>query len=255
MLDSVIGAFLDEVSEREFDAPFMALLRAMHFYDVHFTHGSVEFGKDFIAKRDIHGVQCQFAFQTKAVPITFPEIQGQLDVLRTSTLSHPAFTTSIPLRPVLVTTRRMSGQARLHAQDYQTQLTAKGDVSFEVWERENLIEFFTRTPDIALAETHSAEFLEVIGTIDQRKATERLLERYSRNWLDNATVEWRIVLEAAVLANHLSRADRLDLATVLGIGVLRAAARSTQQAQYRSVDLVAMAALGRRIFSHNARMI
>ena len=111
MLDSVIGAFLDAVSEREFDAPFMALLRAMGFYDVHFTHGSVEFGKDFIAKKDIDGNQYQFAFQTKAVPITFPEIQNQLDVLRTSTLSHPAFSTTRQLRPVLVTTRRMTGSA------------------------------------------------------------------------------------------------------------------------------------------------
>jgi hypothetical protein len=33
MLDAVIGNFLDDVSEREFDAPFMALLRARDFYD------------------------------------------------------------------------------------------------------------------------------------------------------------------------------------------------------------------------------
>jgi hypothetical protein len=255
MLDSVIGAFLDAVSEREFDAPFMALLRAMGFYDVHFTHGSVEFGKDFIAKKDIDGNQYQFAFQTKAVPITFPEIQNQLDVLRTSTLSHPAFSTTRQLRPVLVTTRRMTGQAHLHAQNYQQHLNANGEVSFDVWDRENLIEFFTATPDIALAESQTAEFLELLGLIDQKKATDRSLERYSRNWLDSNTASWRIVLEAAVLANHLARADRLDLAALIGLAVVRAAARSGHGGEPPSTEVEGIAQLGRKTFVGHALSI
>jgi hypothetical protein len=53
MLASVVAGYLDSVEEREFDVPFMALLRAMGFSDVHFLHGAQEFGKDFIAKREI----------------------------------------------------------------------------------------------------------------------------------------------------------------------------------------------------------
>ena len=51
MLDDVLGRYLDDLEEREFDAPFMALLRSMRYEDIHFLHGTFEFGKDFIAKR------------------------------------------------------------------------------------------------------------------------------------------------------------------------------------------------------------
>ncbi len=47
LLRDVVAAFLDEVTEREIDAPPLALLG---FYDVHFLHGGFEFGQDFIAK-------------------------------------------------------------------------------------------------------------------------------------------------------------------------------------------------------------
>jgi len=68
MLENVLGNYLDSLDgkEREFDAPFIALLRANSFSDIHFTHGQYEFGKDFIAKGyDDEGVWCQFVFQTK----------------------------------------------------------------------------------------------------------------------------------------------------------------------------------------------
>ena len=57
MLDDVIGNYIDSLTEREFDAPFMALLRLHGFDDIHFLHGSFEFGKDFIAKRTEDGVR------------------------------------------------------------------------------------------------------------------------------------------------------------------------------------------------------
>ncbi len=50
MLTDAIASYVNSLNEREFDAPFMALLRLQGFMDIHFLHGSFEFGKDFIAK-------------------------------------------------------------------------------------------------------------------------------------------------------------------------------------------------------------
>src|SRR5262245_64839074 len=63
MLRNVLGAYLDSVTERALDLPFMALLAAMGFVDIHYTHGQVEFGKDFIAKRIEAAGAVQYSFQ------------------------------------------------------------------------------------------------------------------------------------------------------------------------------------------------
>jgi hypothetical protein len=38
------------VTQREFDAPLLAVLSSQGYYDLHFIHGAFEFGKDLIAK-------------------------------------------------------------------------------------------------------------------------------------------------------------------------------------------------------------
>ena len=65
MLDAAVANFVDSLTEREFDAPFMALLRAEQYFDVHRTHGSFEFGKDFIAKKYVDGVELQYVFSRR----------------------------------------------------------------------------------------------------------------------------------------------------------------------------------------------
>ena len=62
MLNDVVEHYLDSLEEREFDVPFIALLRSLGYFDIHFLHGSFEFGKDFIAKARIEGSETQFAF-------------------------------------------------------------------------------------------------------------------------------------------------------------------------------------------------
>ena len=52
MLDDAVDSYLDSVTERAFDEPLLALLRAQGFVDIHLVHGGFEFGKDVIAKRD-----------------------------------------------------------------------------------------------------------------------------------------------------------------------------------------------------------
>ena len=73
MIADVIGSYLDSLEEREFDAPFMALLRSLGYRDIHFLHGTFEFGKDFIAKRDEGSAVVQYSFQTKAGNIGLAE--------------------------------------------------------------------------------------------------------------------------------------------------------------------------------------
>ena len=94
MLANVLAAYLDSITEREFDLPLATLLRASGFYDIHYTHGNVEFGKDFIAKREDNGAIIQYSFQSKAGDISQPdwrnEIMNQMLESLFIELSHPS---------------------------------------------------------------------------------------------------------------------------------------------------------------------
>ena len=107
MLDAVLDDFLSSVTEREFDAPLVALLRAHGYREVHLVHGQFEFGKDVIAKAEVDGVLKQYVFQSKAGDIGLPQwsaMYGQIEMLRLNELSHPAFDAALPRVPILVTT-------------------------------------------------------------------------------------------------------------------------------------------------------
>ena len=107
MLADVIGNYIDSLTEREFDAPFIALLRLHGFTDIHFLHGVFEFGKDFIAKRKEGGLDYQYTFQTKAGNLglsEWKECRGQIDMLRVNSLAHPNFDKLMPRQARFVTT-------------------------------------------------------------------------------------------------------------------------------------------------------
>jgi hypothetical protein len=81
MLRNVIDAYLASASERQLDLPILLLLRAMGYYDMHLTHGNVEFGKDIIAKKREDGRTIQYVIQSKAGDIDQAEwraIQPQI---------------------------------------------------------------------------------------------------------------------------------------------------------------------------------
>ena len=124
MLRDVVAAFIDTATEREFDAPLLALLATRQFRDVHFLHGAFEFGKDFIAKgmkppnRDVGSGDPvtwelhQFALQSKASDMGLPAwraVRTQLDEARLDNLAHPAFDTTLPRAGVVVITGRLTG--------------------------------------------------------------------------------------------------------------------------------------------------
>lgn len=143
MLTDAIGSYLDSLTEREFDAPFMALLRLQGFTDIHLLHGAFEFGKDFIGKRVEKGQQYQYVFQTKAGDINLSEWGGcraQIDMLRTNSAAHCNFDKFAPRRARFVITGRLVGGAPIAAQEYREHLKVLGEAEFETWDRDTLVE-------------------------------------------------------------------------------------------------------------------
>lgn len=153
MIADVIGDYLDSLEEREFDGPFMALLRSLGFRDIHFLHGNFEFGKDFIAKRYDQDGPAQFLFQTKAGNIALADwgaCRVQIDMLRTNSLAHPAFDQGMPRKAVFVTTGRLVGGAALAAQEYAEHIAELGEAGFSTWDRETLVESIADAPEVGL---------------------------------------------------------------------------------------------------------
>ena len=105
MLSNVLGAYLDGIKEREFDLPFVLLLPALGLHDVHLTHGAVEYGTDFIAKkvRTARGPICVPVQSRRYCPGKWRnEVRGQLESaqagspIRTSTTDLSAKSFSSP---------------------------------------------------------------------------------------------------------------------------------------------------------------
>jgi hypothetical protein len=225
LLDAVVESFLDSVTEREFDAPFMALLRSLGFTDIHLIHGAYEFGKDVIAKRPGEP-RAQLAFQTKAGNVSLGEwtaIRGQMDLLRTNELAHPGFDRALPRMGVLVLTGRLVGGAALEVQDYQRVAKERSETPLEVWDRERLLELLSVSGDAGLAGTVEGPLLELVGHIDSGRVTQTEIERFSARWRRperSETLDWRAVLEASIVANRLRQHDRLDLACFTALALL-----------------------------------
>ncbi len=226
MLDAVVAGWIDGVTEREFDQPLMALLRASGFSDVHFLHGAFEFGKDVIAKKEVDGAVNQFGFQSKAGDLGLSEwrsVRQQLEELRTNDLAHPGFDKTLPRKAVLVLTGRLIGGAALEAQQYHEYVGNRGETPVEIWDRESLIEGFRSTPELGLAPNSiSRGFLTLVGSIDSGTATRSTIEAFTRAWIeDGGSGDWRKVIEAAVLAERLKRVERLDLSCYTALCLVR----------------------------------
>lgn len=225
MINDLIANYLDSVEEREFDAPFIALLRSMGYWDIHFLHGAFEFGKDFIAKGTIEGTSTQLAFQTKAGDINLAawnESRGQIDMLRTDATAHPAFDAELPRKAVFVTTGRLVGGAAIAAQQYQNHLDKLGELEFVTWDKSNLLDMISAHPGAFLEDGLRGAFLTLVGRIDQGQSIEREIEIFSRSWMPSSKDYFQIALEASVIAQHLRRAERLDLAAQTALMLLRA---------------------------------
>jgi Restriction endonuclease len=252
MLDNAVAGFLDEVTEREFDEPLLALLRANGFVDIHYLHGSYEFGKDVIAKGERDGVRTQFVIQSKAGDLNlggWTSIAGQLDLLRNDTHAHPNFNTVLPHQAVLVLTGRLIGGAALAAQDYAERALEKGETPFEVWDRERLTELLLHSPDSIFAGSGGGPFLSLVAAIDDASVNEDQLETFSRFWLRSGEVpQPRSTVEAAIVATQLAHTGRRDLAAIAALCLLRAVWASVHGADPVPAAALELADSAQRMF-------
>jgi hypothetical protein len=252
MLDDAIAGFLDAVTEREFDEPLLALLRAGGFDDIHYLHGTFEFGKDVIAKADRDGKRTQYVIQSKAGDLSlggWTSIVGQLDLLRNDRHAHPNFDETLPRQAVLVLTGRLTGGAALAAQDYAQRAVENGETPVEVWDRERLTELLVGAPDALLAGSVGGPLLGLLAAIGDASVTEDQIEAFSRFWLRSGeTPQPRSLVEAALVATALARNGRRDLAAQTALCLLRAVWASVHGADPPPAAAVAMADSARRLF-------
>jgi len=212
MLANVLAAYLDSIKEREFDLPLNALLRASGFYDIHFTHGNVEFGKDFIAKRDENGITIQYSFQSKAGDVSQSDwrndIMNQTLESLLSGLSHPSFDKDAPRQTVLVITGKMLGNAALGLQELNEtikQTYHKRPVL--VWDRETIIQLLDTNGLEGVYQANASGFLkygnfyQLYGKALEGHISQREIEEHSRQWLDEAILRDKRLLCSAIESN------------------------------------------------------
>jgi hypothetical protein len=206
LLDDYFSGITDE---RDFDFPLISLLRAMGYYDIHFTHGDREIGKDFIAKKTEEGVEYQYAFQSKKGDVNQAKCTNEvLPQLRLATLSgqpHPQFNKNLPRRVVLVLTGRPVGNAGYLLDDFND--TLQNEYQKEkviLWGKDQLIPFFE---DYGLSSIHQltaqglsgfAQFYLIYGKALDGKLSDREIEEFSRLWLDPTLDYGKRVLRAAI---------------------------------------------------------
>ncbi|EGD43997.1 hypothetical protein NBCG_01585 [Nocardioidaceae bacterium Broad-1] len=242
VLRAVVESFLDGLTEREFDGPLLAALAAQGFYDIHFLHGSFEFGKDVIAKRrdPETGDVRQYAIQSKAGDIGMSEwraVRPQLEECSYNPIAHPGFDAALPRVVVLVTTGRLKGGASADAQQFGARLMRLGLAGFETWDREQLVAWFCTDPALGLAgRPVENRLLTLLSKIRTGEVTERYLEGYSRSWIAMRDRPLLVLLELAVVTQSLRQEGRLDLAALLCLHVLRPTGGWTQAADRETAN-------------------
>lgn len=214
ILESAISEFLDRLpTERHFDAPFMALLRLHGYYDIHFLHGPVEFGKDFIAKRVESGRTLQYTFQSKLGDIGRAEwagkVQPQCEEMAIQTLAHPGFDVNLERISVLVLTGRLVAQAITLSQGYVNGLAVRRLPPLKIWDHERLVEMLSAPTCLGLS-FDWREFGHLLWEATAGDNTPSAVEPYTRRWLRRLTEEdlWRSTLEYSVVRDEF---DRLNL--------------------------------------------
>jgi len=247
VLRDVFGAWIDAATEREFDAPLLALLASQGFSDIHLLHGAFEFGKDAVAKRgwmDPGGPSAvsplpglhQWALQSKAGDIglgDWREIRHQLDEARLDDLAHPSFDLALPRVGVLVLTGRLKGGAAVQAQSYRESERRRGRPDLQVWDRETLLDWLVDSPGSAIAGMAEGPLLGLLASVDAGTLEALGIERYARRWLPDHDDEYpndaagktpllRAAVEASVIGTRLRGAGRCDLAALVALALLRA---------------------------------
>jgi hypothetical protein len=248
MLRNVLEDYLGSINnERDFDFPLASLLRAMGYYDIHFTHGRGEIGKDFIAKKVEEGIEYQYAIQSKKGDINQSDfrtnILGQLLEASILGLSHPQFNRNLPRRVILVASGRLVGNAPLAFQDFNLELETKYQkekVTF--WGKDQLIDFFEEYGLTSIHQFTSSgvtgytRFFLIYSQALDGNLSDKEIEDFSRLWIDE-TLDYqkrvlRASIEAEIIASKLIGNGKFYEA----ITTYLALARVMLQAMYESDD-------------------
>lgn len=207
MLSNVLGAYLDGIKERELDLPFVLLLPALGYSDAHLTHGSIEYGTDFIAKNVEDGVAVQYLFQSKAGDIPLAkwrnEIRGQLESAQSGS-PHPRFDPALERQVVLVTTGEFTQPAWSELRQFnEDRWNRYGTRPVQVWSKQNLLEYLLQHGldgvhrATAGGFTEFGRFFLAYSRALQGVITVQEIEQYSRQWTNaNIDPERRLLLAA-----------------------------------------------------------
>ncbi|RKS04954.1 hypothetical protein DFP74_0534 [Nocardiopsis sp. Huas11] len=232
MLRAVVSTFLETLTEREFDAPLLALLSSQGFTDIHFIHGGFEFGKDVIAKRlDVDGQTLrQYSIQSKAGDLGQPDwraVRPQLEECEYNTRAHPSFNADLPRVAVLVTTGTLKGGAPVDAQEFKAACANRGLADFEVWDHNTIVDWLSQDPSLGLTDLSvQDDLVALLGSIARLQVTEPMLERHTRSWIEGDIANKRLArasIETAMICHELRKSQRLDLAALLALHLYRAA--------------------------------
>lgn len=229
MLADAVAAYVENLTERELDAPLLALLYRLGFDHVHLVHGQYEFGKDVIARRAEEGVDYQYCLQSKAGDLTvgaWRNVAQQIDAMRKGSVVHPDFDPSLPRKLILVTNGRLKGAAAVEAQDYNAYHLARGEAPVEMWDIDYLVPRFEAVLVEGVPAQDRARTLEMLGRLGQGRGTVQELRTYARPWFNDeltATDRWGHVLNGAMLSRAAADTGREDLATQIAFLLLRTA--------------------------------
>jgi hypothetical protein len=209
MLSAAFGDWTRTLTERDFDEMFLSLLRASGFYDVHFTHGAHEYGKDVIAKRS--DPPTQFAFQCKAGDIDGPEwakLFAQLFQLTRTQLVHPSFDSALECEFVLVSTGRLKGTAAQTADQFKADVARQPGKRFSFWGDSNLRDMLAGHAVSALPPGPGV--LPILGRIASGSIEERELEHLTAALIpppgSTERVFFRSILDNTIVTAALSQA-------------------------------------------------
>lgn len=228
-LADAVAAYVESLTERELDAPLIALLGRLGFHHVHLVHGAYEFGKDFIAQRTEDGVRYQYCLQSKAGNLgagDWRAVRQQVDAMRTGTVAHPDFDPSLERRLIVVTNGRLTGGAPIEAQDYNAYHRARGEAIVEFWDADVLVPHFENILVEGVPARDQARTLELLGRLGQGLGTRQDVRVYAQAWFAAGLTpaeRWGHVLTGSMLAQHAAHQGREDLAAQLAFRLLRAA--------------------------------
>jgi hypothetical protein len=245
VLRALIERYLDNLTdERAFDSTLIALLAGDGFFDIHFSHGPFEFGKDFVAKLVEDGVTYQYAIQSKLGDINLSQwrrVREQMLETVTNNLGGPSFDEALPRRSILVLTGRLKGGAQPDFNEFVTfaeSLRADRAV-LPPWDRESLVEMMLQSGPERLfnsaadAVTYGRFFRIYADVVDGSVKVNDVEKHFETRLVTAGNVADRIAtvgLEAHLLADAARSRGRADVALQIMLSTVRAVAHEIQSA-------------------------